>query len=86
MNKEQLGNTLGEFVWCWNKTFFIETCYGNFVWSDPDYPGGDGTITRFDGSYEEFIKQQNIPYGRDKGKHIIKEYCGDFVYVSGKDD
>lgn len=78
MTKEDLGNLVGHFTWSFGQEFFIETEQGNFVWSDPDY---NGTIRTFKGNYHTWVKQINIPYGRNKGHHIIKQYCGDFILV-----
>ena len=72
----------GDFTWCWGMHFFVEMNSGNFVWSDPDY-GGDNTLTKFVGTYQEFIKQCDVPYGRSKGNHIIRNYCGPDVKVVG---
>lgn len=81
MTKEEFGNLVGSFTWNYNCKFLIETSEGNFVWSDPDYPFGDNSVTSFKGTYEDWLKQEQIPCGRDKGKHIIKSYIGnDFTF------
>jgi len=80
INREQLLNSVGHFSWDFGQKFFVETPHGNFVWSDPDYKG-DNTFTKFDGSYKDWIKQIGISYGRDKGNHIIRSYCGDQIVV-----
>lgn len=66
---------VGKFTWCWNADFFIETEQGNYVWKSPDY-GGNNTITKVDVTLEEWLKHLNIEYGRDKGKHVIRDYAG----------
>ena len=76
LTKEQLSSTVGHFSWDFGQNFFIETEFGNFVWSSPSYYGTN-IIRRFDGSLKDYIKQSKIPYVRDKGKHIISSYCGD---------
>lgn len=82
ITKESLAPLIGEITWCWNHLYFIETSIGNFVWSDPNYLGGDNTIRPFNGTFNLFRKScANIPYGRDKGKHIIKDYCPNFEFV-----
>jgi len=69
--KEKLAETVGKFTWDFGQNFFIETEFGNFVWSDPSYDG-DNTIIRFNGSV----------YGRNKGEYMIGDFCGkDFVFV-----
>ena len=73
-------DTVGEFTWGFGNEFFIETPEGNFVWSDPDY-SGDNTIRFFNGTYQDWCKHQNLPYGRDKGKHTIRGYCGENVIL-----
>lgn len=76
-------NTVADFSWAWNDKFFLETPYGNYVWSDPDY-NGDNTIRRFNGTRKMFLDEQKIPYVRDKGMHVIKDYCGPNVVIVGK--
>lgn len=70
----------GEFTWDFGQTFFIETAEGNFVWSDPGY-NGSNEIHRFKGTYNDWIKSCNIPYGRCKGKHFIEDYCPGAVFI-----
>lgn len=76
-------DTVADFTWCWNYKFFLETKAGNFIWSDPDYPGGDNTIRPYKGSYADFLRENHIEFGRDKGKHIIRDYCGENVLIVG---
>lgn len=80
INREQLLDSVGHFSWDFGQKFFVETPHGNFVWSDPDYKG-DNSFTKFDGLYKDWIKQIGISYGRDKGKHIIRSYCGDQIVL-----
>lgn len=69
------------FTWTWGQEFFLEvTGKGNFVWSDPTY-GGNGTIERYDGSYTDFLRKSEISFGRDKGQHRIRDYCGKNVII-----
>lgn len=70
-------DTYGLFSWDFGNKFHIETAVGNFEWSDPEYPGGDNTIKPC-GPYEEWRKKQ---YARDKGRHKIRDYCGDKVVI-----
>ena len=67
-------DTIGTFTWNFGQEFFIETAEGNYIWNDPDY-SGDNTIRKFNGTYDEWCKKTNIPYGRDKGVHRIGDYC-----------
>lgn len=76
LTKEQLSSTVGHFSWDFGQNFFIETEFGNFVWSSPDYYGTN-IIRRFNGSLKDYIKHSKIPYVRDKCKHIVSSYCGD---------
>lgn len=80
LDREQLLDSVGHFSWDFGQKFFVETPHGNFVWSDPDYKG-DNSFTKFDGLYKDWIKQIGISYGRDKGKHIIRSYCGDQIVL-----
>lgn len=82
ITKEELINLVGHFTFSFHYRFFIETNKGNFEWHDPNYPGGDNTIRPFNGTYKEWCQKINIPFGRDKGQHFVKDYCGtDFVLV-----
>lgn len=67
---------VGTFTWSFGSKFYIETSEGNFVWSDPDYRG-DHTIREVKYSYKEWCRVEKIPYGRDKGKHILRNFCKD---------
>lgn len=76
-------NDWAHFTWSYGYAFFLETKdKGNWIWNDPDYPGGNGTIVRFHGGYEQWIKEIGIPYGRDKGFHRIGDYCGKDVIIN----
>lgn len=78
VSKENLAEQLGNFTWDFGQCFFIETMFGNFVWSDPDYYG-DNTIKPFDGTIQDYFGKS---FGRCKGSHIISSYCGeDFTLV-----
>lgn len=81
MNK--ILNLTGLFTWFHGHEWFIETeSNGNFYWSDGDYPGGDNTIYPFNGSLRDFMNLMGLFGARGKGRHIIKEYCGDKVKIS----
>ena len=77
LNAKEVAELCGEFTWDFGQHFFIETEKGNFIWSDPDY-GGDNTLTPFEGGIKNFFTDDG--YGRDKGTHIISDYCGNFIY------
>jgi len=72
--------TVADFVWSFHDKFFLETQEGNFVWSDRDY-GGDNTIWPFKGGIKQWCKTEGIPFGRCKGRHTIKHYCGPDVII-----
>lgn len=61
-----------------NGSYFIETPKGNFVWKDPDH-GGDNKIFNFDGDILKWLKEMNIPFGRNKGHRRIEDFCGEYV-------
>lgn len=71
---------IATFTWNFGNKFFLETSKGNFIWSDPNY-SGDNTIIPFNGTYGDWIKSENIKYGRDKGNHVIEDYCGNDVRI-----
>ncbi len=78
-NKNDFLNQRAHFTWSFGKEFFIViNNKENYIWNDPEY-GGDNTIKKFDGTYNEWCWKIGIPYGRDKGDHIIKNYCGEDV-------
>jgi hypothetical protein len=74
--KRSLLSLQGDFTYLFGRHFFIETKIGNFVWSDPDY-GGDNRMIKFDGSWDEYRRTNQIDFGREKGIHDISGYCGD---------
>lgn len=74
-------DTIAHFTWGWSHRFFLETDNGNYIWSDPDYPFGNNTITPFKGTYKDWLNQEGISFARDKGKHIIRNYCGENVQI-----
>lgn len=70
--------TVAEFTWDFGQEFFLQTEYGNYIWSDPRYKGNN-TIRPTELSYEEWIGKGN--FGRSKGKHLIGLYCGQDVKI-----
>lgn len=72
-------DTIADFSWCWNHVFFLETSEGCFLWSDSEYPHGDNTITPYNGTLRDFLRESNTPFVRDKGTHRIRDYCGENV-------
>lgn len=76
-------DSIAEFTWFWGHKFFLESVDGNYIWSDPEYPGGDNTIRPYSGTLDDYLKETGIPYGRDKGTHTIRGYCGDEVKILG---
>ena len=80
ISEDELAEEIGDFTWNFGEEFLIETKFGNFIWSDPDYQG-TGEIHSFKGDVKAWNKKNNIPYGRSKGKHQIGRYCGDFKLV-----
>jgi len=73
-------DTVATFIWGYGQKFFIETSDNNYVWSDPDYDG-DNKITPFKGTYNEWLKSEGLLFGRDKGDHTIRGYCGEDVHL-----
>ncbi len=82
INGENMGilDLTGNFVWSFGKEFHIATDKGNYEWSCPDYPGGDDTLKPC-GSYGEWLDKIGIEFGRCKGRHVIKDYCGESVVL-----
>lgn len=70
---------VADFTWGFGSTFHLDTTKGSFEWSDPEY-GGDNTI-RPCPHYNQWCERQGIEFGRDKGTHIIRDYCGADVTI-----
>lgn len=84
LTREDILGKIANFTWSFGTEFFLETDAGNFVWNDPDYCG-DNSIKPFDGSYKDWCRELKIPYGRDKGTKVIREYCGESItYIGGE--
>lgn len=77
MNNEEILNLRGHFTWDFGSRFFIETSKGNFVWHDPEY-GGDNTLSQTRRTFHRWIGNS---FGRDKGEHSIRDYCGPDVKI-----
>ena len=77
-------DTEADFTWMFGEDFHLELSDGSsYLWSDPRY-GGNNTIRPFPYPKEEMgIRQEkldpSLPWGRDKGVHVIREYCGENV-------
>ncbi len=73
-------DTVAEFTWNFGQEFLLEVNNGKhveyYVWSDPDY-NGDNTIKKYVGNPNDFTNEGFC--GRDKGCHVIRNYCGDDV-------
>ena len=80
MTREEFLELEGEFTWSFHDVFHIKTSTGCFEWSDPEY-GGNNTIIPTE-NLSSWCKRQEIPFGRDKGIHKIKDYCGVDVSVT----
>lgn len=68
---EELLETVAEFTWNFGIHLYVDTGSKQFIYSSPSYYG-DGSLVETNQSYDDWIKPN---WGRDKGKHIIKEYC-----------
>lgn len=74
-------NEIALFTQSWNHQFFVETKYGNFIYSDPNYPNGNNTLTLYNGSFQDFLKEKKLLTVRTKGEFLIKEFCNPLVKV-----
>jgi hypothetical protein len=52
-------------------TSFLETYKGVFIFTKKTK-----TISRFSDNYHSWCALEGIPFGKNKGKHIIEEYFG----------
>lgn len=77
MTRAELIDSRAEFTWNFGSEFYVATEMGrNFIWSDPNYQG-DNSLIETTLSYAEWIDPQNQGlFGRDKGVHRIRDYCG----------
>ena len=69
---------IADFTWDFGMMFYVETPVGNYEWQDPGY-GGDNTLRKVNVSLKEWLK--DVPFGRDKGTHVISDYCGEDVII-----
>lgn len=84
--KENLLVSEGRFTWDFGSRFAVETNLGLFEWSDPEYNGDNSMRFLVNKSFSDWLEMSNIPYGRDKGNHIVKDYCGkefNLIIVNG---
>lgn len=77
--RNRLLDAMADFTWDMGSSFLIETPFGNFEWSNPEY-GGDNTVKPYKGTLEEWI-EKNAGYARDKGSHIVRNYTGSRVII-----
>jgi hypothetical protein len=77
--------TVAEFVWGFGRELYLKTNNGSFIWSDPRL-GGDNTIRPTKLSYQDWINPDCIgACGKNKGVHIIGDYCGNnVVFLKGE--
>ena len=83
MTRSELLNTNGKFLWNHADKFFIETVLGNFIWSDPDM-GGSNSLFPYGGTFLDWnAKANKNSLCRDKGTHVLKDFCGADVITYG---
>lgn len=80
MNKMDVLDLIGTFSWGFGDQFFIETEVGNFVWSDPGY-NGNNVLRKVSFDHFQGCRKIGIRVSRDKGTHIVGEYCGRSVNI-----
>lgn len=78
--------TIGKFGWAWSHEFFVQTDYGNFIYSDPDYPNGNNTLQPYPHSLRKFCQDRGLACVRDKGCHPIEKFCGPNVKILEQDN
>jgi hypothetical protein len=67
---------IGDFTRIGFELFFIETKVGSYV-----YDRLNNTISQYGGSYYSYLEQNGILKVKFKGKHKIRDYCGNGVRV-----
>lgn len=70
-------DTVAEFTYGFGQLFLLKVKGKFYVWSDPDYEGGDNTIGEYTGNPSNFAGPNFM--GRYKGIHRIGDYCGELV-------
>lgn len=73
MAHEEFKSLDGHFFWSFGEFWFIETEKGNFVWSDCQY-NGDGSVSKYNGSLQDWCNENHFDFVRDKGIHNIGEF------------
>jgi hypothetical protein len=81
LNIQKVLSQWGEFSWSAGSEFFIETKIGNFIWYNP-LLGGTNIIHPISLTLKEYIKGEG-GFVRGKGKHCIREYCGENIIFKG---
>lgn len=84
-------DSTARFGWAFGHLFLVEPSGSQelYVWSSPDYEGGDNTIRKLDAPYpcnrSEWTalcrKHLGTDYVRDKGVHAISKFCGPDVRI-----
>ena len=73
---EDILNLIGEFSKIGDFLYFVETQSGNFI-----YDRVSETLKWCDKSYYAYITLNYIVRIKYKGKHLIKDYCGNKLKV-----
>lgn len=80
LTKSEVKEVVGEFLWSFGASWFIESKMGNFIWDDPDH-GGNNTVRETLIPYLVWLDGEHIEFARSKGLHCIKDYIGEFELV-----
>lgn len=75
MKRNDLLNTIGEFIMDIGRDeYYVITKFGFFIWSE-----GVNHLYKTELTYDEW---RNDCMGTDKGKHLIRDYCGKNVQIT----
>ncbi len=59
---------------------FATNKYWNMIWSNPEY-GGDNTIRKYEGTYDDWYNSLEVKHVEDKGRHITRKFCGKDIEI-----
>jgi len=78
MSRDEIGQLVALVTWLWGQEFVFETDKGNFLWYDPYYKGNNH-LHPFEGSLRDAYDYVGVDIGRDKRRHVIKNYAPNFI-------
>lgn len=79
MERQAVLDMQADFTWGFGQEYYVDADNGKqYIWSSPEY-GGDNSFKETKMSYADWIAPN---WGRNKGKHVVRNYCGSNIYIS----